>query len=56
MRFSIEVSIGLDLRDLRKDDRPGVRAGDVDGMWDGRGAEEDVSRGLDSIVNMVNRS
>jgi hypothetical protein len=42
MRFSIEVSIGLDLRDLRKDDRPGVRANDVDGMWDGcRGAEED---------------
>lgn len=34
MRFSIEVSIPLLLRDLRKDARPGVRAIDVDGMWD----------------------
>jgi hypothetical protein len=32
IRLSIEVSIGLVLRDLRKDARPGVRATDVDGM------------------------
>lgn len=38
IKFSIEVSIGLVLSDLRKDARPGVRAKDVDGMrkWDGQ--------------------
>lgn len=34
IRFSIEVSIPLLLSDLRKDARPGVRAEDMDGMWD----------------------
>lgn len=29
MRFSIDVSIGFDLSDLRKDERPGVMACDV---------------------------
>lgn len=33
IKFSMEVSIGLVLSDLRKDARPGVRAKDVDGMW-----------------------
>jgi hypothetical protein len=33
MRFSIDVSIGLVLSDLRNDARPGVRASDVEGIW-----------------------
>ena len=32
IRFSIDVSIGFVFRDLRKDERPGVRAKAVDGI------------------------
>lgn len=35
IKFSMDVSIGLVLSDLRKDARPGVRAKDVDGMTSG---------------------
>lgn len=32
IKLSMDVSIGFVLRDLRKDDSPGVKAIDVDGM------------------------
>jgi hypothetical protein len=35
MRFSMDVSIGLVLSDLRNEAKPGVRANDVEGMWKG---------------------